>query len=198
MAVKSLLLIIVMLLCAVPIFSQVGPEGEINDGSEDLHISPDSDSDTISDDLQISSKPAARTEDFWISPCTELAMYSSSSIAYGGGIALGYGKGTSIGLRAAYFTENEYQIVTLELSFLLRFYLQGRDSLSGPFLQLMGGPVIFARDSEINVPSEYGVFSAGLSFGWRFLFGKTWFVEPALRGGFPYIAGAGVSAGMRL
>ena len=183
MAGKKLILVTAMLLCALPVFSQFEPEIEFDDGSDDM-----------ADAVIVS---AARTEDFWISPCTELAMYSSTSIAYGGGAAIGYGRGVSIGVRAAYFVENEYQIATLELSFLLRFYFLGRDSISGPFIQLMGGPVIFARDSSMNVPSEYGIFSAGLSFGWRFLLGKIWFIEPSVRGGFPYIAGAGVSAGMR-
>jgi hypothetical protein len=69
---------------------------------------------------------------------------------------------------------------------------------SGLFIQFNGGPVIFAQnDDSIAVPSGMGTFSAGLSLGWRFLLGRTFFIEPVIRGGYPYIVGAGLSAGVR-
>jgi hypothetical protein len=33
--------------------------------------------------------------------------------------------------------------------------------------------------------------------GWRFLFGGHFFIEPAVRAGYPYFAVAGLSAGAR-
>ena len=139
----------------------------------------------------------SQSEDFWISPGAEFAFYSPNGGAYGGGFALGYGSGTSIGLKAVYLMEGEYKIKTLELNILLRFYFQGRYSYSGPFMQILGGPVIFARDAGINIPSRYGIFSAGAGFGWRFLFNERWFAEPQLRAGYPYAVGLGVSGGVR-
>jgi hypothetical protein len=134
---------------------------------------------------------------FWISPAAETAMYDVADLAFGGGFALGIGSGVSLGLRAAYFIVPG-GISTIELNFLLRFFLFGAGAVSGPFLQAAAGPAIFTGSGDdVTVPSELGMISAGLSFGWRFLFLNRWFVEPAIRGGYPYLAGAGVSAGVR-
>jgi len=141
---------------------------------------------------------AGENDDFWLCPGAETAMYGVSSLAYGGGFSVGYGKGISMGLKAAWYTSGE-GTTALELNFLLRYFIFGMEAVSGPFLQLLAGPTLFATGGDnIAVPSEYGMISAGLSFGWRFLFGGRWFVEPSIRGGYPYMAGAGLSAGVRL
>jgi hypothetical protein len=108
----------------------------------------------------------------------------------------------SLGLKVVYLDDiNEFR--TVELNFLLRFYPLGMARAefprnSGLFLQLNGGPVIFARDAnDIAMPSKTGTLSGGLSLGWRFLLGRFFFIEPAVRGGYPYVAGAGLSAGVR-
>ena len=138
-----------------------------------------------------------RTNDIWLCPGGETAFYSVSGMAYGGGFSFGYGSGTSIGLKAAYFYSPE-GTGTFELNFLFRVYLLGASAYSGPFIQLGGGPVFFfTNDSGGNLPLEKGAISAGLSAGWRFLFGDRWVIEPAVRGGYPYLFGAGVSAGVR-
>ena len=123
-------------------------------------------------------------------------MYSVSGAAYGGSFALGYGKGASIGLKMSWFFWEE-GIDTLELNFILRFYFQGGNAYSGPFLQFMGGPSFFNQRGDFSISSDLGMISAGLCFGWRFLFLDRWFVEPYIRGGYPYIAGAGIAAGVR-
>jgi hypothetical protein len=137
----------------------------------------------------------AQDEDLWICPGAELAMYSSSGAAYGGAAALGYGKGLAIGLKAAWFVDDK-EVSTFELSFLLRLYLFG-GSYSGPFIQFNGGPALFFYGADVVVPSEMGTICAGLGLGWRFLAGDRWFFEPAIRAGFPYVVGLGLSAGMR-
>jgi hypothetical protein len=145
---------------------------------------------------------SAVRDDFWVCPVIESNWYSISKAAIGGGAALGYGDGVSLGLKVVYFDDaNEFR--TIELNFLLRFYLPGmmRNEAplnSGLFLQLNGGPVIFAHnENDLAMPSKTGTFSGGLSLGWRFLFGRYFFLEPAVRGGYPYMAGAGLSAGVR-
>ena len=138
---------------------------------------------------------AASRNDFWVCPVAEVIMYSVSSTAYGGGLALGYGNGASIGFKAAYLVDADGQVTTLELNFLFRWYFLG--SGSGPYLQINGGPAFFAQYESMAIPSEIGTVSAGLSVGWRFLLGRYWFIEPGIRGGYPYIAGAGLSAGFR-
>jgi len=124
-------------------------------------------------------------------------MYSYSGLATGGSFALGYGRGTSIGFKAAWYF-NPGRMDILELCFLLRFYLTGFSANSGPFLQLTGGPVIFfPEDKGVSMPAELGMVSGGLNFGWRLLVGNRWFVEPSIRGGYPFLVGAAFSAGVR-
>jgi hypothetical protein len=157
-------------------------------------------------------------EDLWVCPVLESSFYSLRNPAIGGGAALGYGNGVSFGLKVIYSSDRN-GINTLELNLLARLYLLGLfrpvttnpedenseffsdvprfSGTSGLFIQFNGGPVIFAENSNIAVPSKIGAFSVGLSLGWRFLFGRYFFIEPAIRGGYPYIAGAAFSAGVR-
>jgi hypothetical protein len=130
-------------------------------------------------------------DDFWVCPVFESNWYSVSKVSIGGGAALGYGDKVAFGLKAVYFDDmNEFR--TIELNFLLRFYL-----FRGLFIQLNGGPVIFARSDNLAMPSKTGTLSGGLSMGWRFHLGRHFFLEPSVRGGYPYLAGAGLSAGVR-
>jgi hypothetical protein len=46
-------------------------------------------------------------------------------------------------------------------------------------------------------PPKISSTSAGVMLGRRFLLGGRWYVEPYLRAGYPYVAGAGASAGFR-
>ena len=136
-------------------------------------------------------------EDFFIAPLAEALLYSPNSFEAGGGLALGYGTGAAIGIRLLYAFDSDKHGI-LEILFFLRYYLGGSNARTGPFLQLNGGPVLFTYDGIGTIRERVGTISAGLSFGWRFPFGEKWFIEPAVRAGYPYIAGAGVSAGLRL
>jgi hypothetical protein len=148
-------------------------------------------------------KRSVLPEELWVCPVFESGYYSLSNLAFGGGAALGYGDKIAFGLKVLYWNDVKNDVRSLELNFLARFYLLGlfrpeAAASSGLFLQLNGGPVFFARHgNKISMPSEIGTFSAGLSMGWRFLFGRFFFVEPAIRTGYPYIIGAGVSVGVR-
>jgi hypothetical protein len=145
---------------------------------------------------------AAVREDLWVCPVLESGWYGVSRMAVGGGAALGYGDGLAFGLKAVYWNDLK-ELRALELNFLARFYcfsMTGAEIFghSGLFIQFNGGPVIFARgENTIAVPSETVTISAGLSLGWRFLPGRYLFIEPCIRGGYPYITGAGLSAGAR-
>jgi len=135
-------------------------------------------------------------EDFWFGIGGEASSYSLSGFAYGGSFSLGFGTGTSIGIKTIWFFNSE-NIDIIELIFFFRYYLQGLASNSGPFIQIMGGSSLFFNSGDFSIPFDLGIISAGLSFGWRFLFSDRWFVEPAVRAGFPYMIGAGISAGVR-
>jgi len=135
-------------------------------------------------------------EDLWVCSNAEVAFFSVDSVSYGGGLTLGYGKGMAIGLKTAFLVDIGGQIKTLEFNFLFRMYFFGTDSGSGPYIQLDLGPALFTEDGGFSLPSEYGSVSAGLSLGWRFLIGRYLFIEPVIRGGYPYIAGGGLYIGI--
>jgi len=133
---------------------------------------------------------------FWLGFGGDTALYSQHGYAYGGSFTFGYGAGSAIGVKAScYF--NEEGIDTVELNFLLRFYFL-RMAYKGPFFQLMGGPALFNRTGDFTIPSNSGMLSAGLCLGWRFVLAERFYIEPAVRGGYPYLLGATVSAGVRL
>jgi hypothetical protein len=144
--------------------------------------------------------PASVHEDMWVCPVFETGLYGISNPSFGGGGALGYGDRLAFGIKVMYWGDRE-DVRALEVNFLARFYFFGlmraeafgAEALrhSGLFIQADGGPAIFTK------PSVKTTISAGLSLGWRFLLGRHFFVEPAIRGGYPYIAGAGLSAGFR-
>ena len=142
----------------------------------------------------------AQRGDFWVCPGAETAFYSSSGVSVGGSLAAAYGSRASIGFKAAWFFDMNNELDALEINFLLRYYFMNSAEgapCAGPWIQLTGGPAMFfGREDKNSVPARYGRISAGLTFGWRFLFGNLFFAEPYIRAGYPYIAGAGVSAGV--
>jgi len=142
--------------------------------------------------------PPPEKGEFWLSPSAEIALYSKQTFSYGAGFSFAYGKKVSIGLKGVFLFDEKKELDVLELHFLIRYYLFKGASNKGPFFQFTGGPaVFFLKENDIAMPAEFGLFSAGLSFGWRFLFGKNFFLEPSIRGGYPFIVGGAIAAGFR-
>ena len=140
--------------------------------------------------------PAQRGE-IWVCPGAEAALYSSSGMSAGGSLAVAYDSKFSFGFRAAWFFDTKKELDALELDFLLRYNFMKSAPSAGPYLQLTAGPALFFdREEKAAVPAKWGTVSAGLTFGWRFIFGKLFFAEPYIRAGYPYIVGAGVSGGV--
>ena len=137
---------------------------------------------------------AQQPEAFFIAPTAEVNGYGWNGISYGGGIIIGAGTGGALGLQLLYAADNE-SFVFMEMLFFLRVYIYGADASSGPFVQLGLGPVLYA-DTKAEI-TGYGNFSMGLNTGWRFLAGRNWYIEPAFRIGYPFLAGAGLSIGYR-
>ena len=130
-----------------------------------------------------------------ITPGAETAFYSLTGPAFGGGLSLAYGNRISLGLKAVFFADIKSLLNVLELNVLFRYYFIS--SHTGPFIQFSGGPALFFRqDNSIDLPADWGIISAGVSLGWRFFIGKTFFIEPSIRGGYPYLGGAGLAAGV--
>jgi len=145
------------------------------------------------------AKQSSQISSVFIAPLAEITGYGRNAPAFGGGLALGWGEGGAIGLRILYSAAfGEEKITALETAFFARFYLFGPEVSTGLFVQPTIGIIIFAGESALSLPAEVGSISAGLAVGWRFPLGTHWYIEPAVRTGYPYIYGAGVSAGFRL
>lgn len=140
---------------------------------------------------------------FFAAPVVELTGYGRDGASIGGGLALGGGDGVGMGVRVMYFTEpGDGGIDTLEITVFMRFYPLGGNVPQGFFFQVEAGPAVFVYRESLALPAvedNYGTgcFAAGVTAGWRFWLGRLWYVEPYLRAGYPYIAGGGVSAGLR-
>jgi len=142
--------------------------------------------------------PPPERGEFWFCPSAEIALYSEQSFSYGAGFTIAYGKKASIGLKAVFFFDNSKILDVLELHILIRLYIFKGAANRGPFFQLEGGPAIFFhRDHNIELPAAFGMFSVGLTFGWRFLLGKIFFIEPSISGGYPFIVNGSLSIGLR-
>jgi len=154
----------------------------------------------VTETEEVDSKPFSDSPDFWIGFGGETAFYSSSGLTYGGSFALGYGSGSSIGLKASFFSDGE-EFKILEVDLLLRFYTFGKNTYWGPFVQFIGGASIVNYTEEASgfflFPSRTGVFNAGFGIGWRFLYFNRLFLEPTVRLGYPYFLGLSLSAGIR-
>jgi hypothetical protein len=135
--------------------------------------------------------------------------YTRYNTAFGGGITFGRsfnGKGMGISLLHARDAE---KFIFLEALAHFRFYLSRAKNNTGLFLQAEGGIVFFGHEKFqiINYlipeddPSEEWrlplALVGGLSAGWRFPLGTRGYIEPAIRGGYPYIFGVSLSTGLR-
>jgi len=149
---------------------------------------------------KLDSKSLNVKPDFWFGIGGETAFYSASGLAYGGSFALGYGTGSSIGLKASYYYNKE-DFLIFEVDLFLRFYTSGRNAYEGHFIQLIGGASLIDYSKGFSgffkFPSNIGVLNAGFSTGWRFLLNNNFFAEPSVKFGYPYFAGLSVSAGVR-
>jgi hypothetical protein len=133
--------------------------------------------------------------DLFVALHAEVSGYSPSGIAYGGGLEFGgsiNGWGFGINLMYAQDTEKYFFMEALAH---VRFYFSRAKNNTGFFLQAEGGAVFFAFE-ELKITDSWS-FAGGLRAGWRFPLGKRWYIEPSARGGYPYLYGGGVSAGIR-
>jgi len=131
---------------------------------------------------------------FFVAPIAEVNM-QGWDISYGGGLSIGGGDGVTIGTNIYYFFDSN-NINILEITIFMRFFILGNNVNYGPFFQLITGTVIYERDNFTSIPADIGSMSVGVGFGWRFLLANRWFAEPAIRAGYPYILGMGVSTGI--
>jgi hypothetical protein len=117
-------------------------------------------------------------------------FYSGKGFSAGGAVQGLYAinEQWALGLRASFFQDiNDGKVFTLEPVFLGRWYF-----VQNPlriFLQAEAGAALFKADDTF-----YPAFSGGLGAGMRVPF-KNWYAELFARGGYPYLAGFGITLG---
>lgn len=91
------------------------------------------------------------------------------------------------------YHEKQNQILTIETLGTLRYYIVSfsGEPISGIYLEAQAGASSLLVDSKLKT-----VFNAGGAAGYRFTLGS-FYVEPEIRFGYPYMCGAGLAAGMR-
>jgi len=125
---------------------------------------------------------------FFVGLGSEVNNNAKKGNAIGSNMALGYdmSKHFALGVNTIYSNDLEEEI-TLESKLMLRYYLP----VGGPFMQAEAGGALNKNDKNSIVPQ------GGMATGWRFSVDKEWFVEPAVRGGYPYVWGTGITLGKK-
>jgi len=129
-----------------------------------------------------------------VAPAAEAVMFGYSGFAYGGGICADYGTDKAAGIKLLYAMDAD-KFIFVEFQVFVRYYFFGDGQASGLFLQGSSGLVFFSLERPEY--TGYGSISAGLGAGWRYLIGKRFFAEAAVRAGYPYAFGGLITAGVR-
>ena len=141
----------------------------------------------------IGSLSAIDIDDLFVGAGLELNAHTRERLAAGAGLVAGidFNSMFAMGLKF-YFSHNFDTVGALEPLAFFRYYLPLNMPLGNLFVQAEAGSVIYFEYGK-----AYPAFSGGLSAGWRFDLPKNWYVEPAVRGGYPFAFGVGVTAGYK-
>jgi len=120
------------------------------------------------------------------------AVNTRNGMTLGVGINAGMdmNKYYALGLKTAYGHDME-TVGVLETSAIIRYYLPLPLPISRVYVQADMGGSFFFEYGEV-FPSLMG----GLTVGWRFPMGDILFIEPSIRGGYPFGIGMAFGAGM--
>ena len=118
-------------------------------------------------------------------------MNTREKAAMAGGLSFGFDweQNFTLGFRATY-SNNLNTVSCVQPTVFFRYYPFIKSS--GFFMQGELGAVLFFEYGDL-----FPAIQGGLAAGWRFNLGKTWYLEPSIRGGYPYIWGAGLTVGIR-
>ena len=128
----------------------------------------------------------------------EMNKNSVDKIAFGGCLSFDYAVlrwfelGAKVSASYAFF-EKENSVFTIEPLGDLRFYLVSPtgEPASGIFVASLIGASVVTVDSDVKYSLNAGI-ELGFKHGW-----DNFYIEPYLRGGYPYIFGVGFAFGVR-
>ena len=125
-------------------------------------------------------------------------MYSIKGLAPSAGIVLDFAasKKVSLGGKVSFtydFLSKDHSIFTFETLGYLRIYLAPPEynPTTGLFLEGQGGGAFLYINSDLKT-----TYVIGGSIGYRLGFNK-FYIEPSIRGGYPFVFGIGISTGIR-
>jgi hypothetical protein len=126
---------------------------------------------------------------FFIGLGAETNANTREGLAAGGGLSFGaeLNEQFALGVKAAY-SNNFETLGNLESAAFFRW-----SSQPGFFVQAEAGGAFFFEDGE-----TYPGFMGGIAIGWRSALGGNFYLEPAIRGGYPFAWGAGISIVMQM
>ncbi len=128
---------------------------------------------------------------FFVGAGSELNNNSArkGSTAMGGNVVLGYdmNKNFALGLNTVY-SHDMNVVSTLESMVMVRYYLP----VTSSFLQAEAGGSLSTTEGKNSVAPL-----GGLTAGMRLEMENRWYLEPTLRGGYPFTWGAGVTLGKK-
>jgi hypothetical protein len=131
----------------------------------------------------------------------ELNRYTVHEVAYGAVLSMDFNMFSRF---AAGFnltaSSGGYGNSAIEPSVLIRYYFD--ENHTGFFAQVDTGIVLINEVTSVftlNEDNEYFsmLFLAGIRCGYRFGFGELMYIEPYIRGGYPFLLGAGLLLGYR-
>ena len=125
----------------------------------------------------------------------EFNNHNKDGGATGGGLMAAYqvNRQFAFGIRASFFAVTGYyagNLSSFEPKAFFRYNLPWAWA-NGLFAQLEAGSVVYFYHNDV-----FPAFSGGLGIGWRYGFTDVFFIEPALRFGYPFMWGAGLTAGL--
>lgn len=122
---------------------------------------------------------------------TEINANSPTAAAISAGLVLGLdiSRHWALGGRGSFSYNTSDFSVAESVAFIRRYLLPGS---FGPFIQGEAGcTFIFSQDDPLFI------FTGALAAGWRFRLAERGFIESALRFGYPFLFGIGLTAGIR-
>ena len=122
----------------------------------------------------------------------EWNMNSRKGFAAGAGLGFDYNLSRFFAAGLSVTASHNFTAFTaIEPAAMFRWYFSGKNH-TGFFAQADAGAYLYMENGQI-IP----VFMGGLHTGFRLPLGRSFYIEPYGRGGYPFAFGVGVAAGMR-